>query len=93
MTGWTAGYKRVDLPKDFAQEFANRLRAHDVGSMERLKLEEDTVSASSRKDGNNVDIDKEMLALSKNAAEFDALTEFVSGSIKQLRLAITGRNV
>ena len=89
----TPGYKRVDLPKDFAQEFANRLRARDVGSMERLKLEEDTVSASSRKDGNNVDIDKEMLALSKNAAEFDALTEFVSGSIKQLRLAITGRNV
>ena len=89
----TPGYKRVDLPKDFAQDFANRLRARELGSMERLKLEEDTVSASSRKDGNNVDIDKEMLALSKNAAEFDALTEFVSGSIKQLRLAITGRNV
>jgi flagellar basal body rod protein FlgB len=34
-----------------------------------------------------------MLSLSKNAAEFDALADFVSGSIKQLRLAITGRNL
>jgi flagellar basal-body rod protein FlgB len=89
----TPGYKRLDLPKDFAQQFAARVRAHDAGSMPRPELVEDLTSASQRKDGNNVDLDKEMMALSKNSAEFDVLTEFVSGSIKQLRLAITGRAV
>lgn len=29
--------------------------------------------------------------MNRNAAEYDALTEFVSGSLKQLRVAITGR--
>ena len=29
--------------------------------------------------------------MSKNEAEYEMLTEFVSGSIKQLKLAITGR--
>ena len=44
-----------------------------------------------RKDGNNVEVDKELLAIGKNVMEFDTLTEFVSGSIRQLRMAITGR--
>jgi flagellar basal body rod protein FlgB len=55
-------------------------------------LAQDTVTPSQRKDGNNVVLDRELLAMNQNGAEFDALTEFVSGSIKQLRLAVTGRN-
>ena len=31
--------------------------------------------------------------MSKNGAEYDMLAEFVSGSIKQLKLAITGRSM
>ena len=38
-----------------------------------------------------MEIDKELLALGKNVAEYDVLTEFVSGSIRQLRMAISGR--
>lgn len=87
----TPGYKRVDFPKDFARELASRIRAGEARSIEIPKLVEDLTSTSQRKDGNNVDVDREMMALSKNAAEYDMLTEFVSGSIKRLRLAITGR--
>jgi flagellar basal-body rod protein FlgB len=87
----TPGYKRVDFPREFAHELASRIRAGEARSIEIPKLVADLTTSSSRKDGNNVDVDKEMMALSKNAAEYDTLAEFVSGSIKQLRLAITGR--
>jgi flagellar basal-body rod protein FlgB len=89
----TPGYKRVDFPKNFAHELSARIRAGQARHVEIPEMVEDTTTSSIRKDGNNVDVDKEMMALSKNAAEFDVLAEMVSGSIKQLRLAITGRTL
>ena len=86
----TPGYKRVDLPRDFAKDFAARVRAG--GGVPTPVLVEDTAAPSQRKDGNNVILDHELMAMNRNAAEYDALTEFVSGSLKQLRLAITGRS-
>lgn len=86
----TPGYKRLEISRDFQKEFASALRAG--GSVPTPVLAQDTVTPSQRKDGNNVVLDRELLAMNQNGAEFDALTEFVSGSIKQLRLAITGRN-
>ena len=86
----TPGYKRVDLPRDFSKEFAARVRAG--GSAPVPVLAQDTAAPSQRKDGNNVVLDHEMMAMNRNVAEYDALTEFVSGSLKQLRLAITGRS-
>jgi flagellar basal-body rod protein FlgB len=89
----TPGYKRVDFPKEFAHELASRIRSGDPKSVAIPELVEDLTTSSQRKDGNNVDMDKELMAMSKNAAEFDVLADFVSGSIKQLRLAITGRSI
>ena len=86
----TPGYKRLEISREFQKEFAAALRAG--GSVPTPVLAQDTVTPSQRKDGNNVVLDRELLAMNQNGAEFDALTEFVSGSIKQLRLAITGRN-
>jgi len=87
----TPGYRRADLPRDFSAEFAARLRSGDLASAPAAKIVEDLTATTQRKDGNNVELDKELLALSKNTAEYDTLTEFVSGSIKRLRMAITGR--
>ena len=88
----TPGYKRVDLPKDFSQEFATHLRSGGGASAPMPTIVQDSAASSRRKDGNTVQLDKELLAMSKNEAEYDMLTEFVSGSIKQLKLAITGRS-
>lgn len=86
----TPGYKRLDLPPDFAKDLTARIRAG--GSAPAPVLTEDTASPSKGKDGNNVVLDHELVAMNRNAAEFDALAEFVSGSLKQLHLAITGRS-
>jgi len=87
----TPGYKRVDLPKEFEQEFAARLRGGEVARATTPVPIADPSAVTQRKDGNNVELDHELLALSRNSLQFDTLTEFVSGSIKALRLAITGR--
>lgn len=89
----TPGYKRVDLPREFATEFAAKLRAGTLRGAPAPAIVEDKFAVSQRKDGNNVALDAELLALTRNSIEFDTLSELVSGSLKQLRLAITGRSI
>jgi flagellar basal-body rod protein FlgB len=55
------------------------------------RTETDSLSPATRADGNNVQIDRELLEMSKNTMNFDALTNFASGSLKQLKMAIIGR--
>lgn len=88
----TPGYKRVDIDPSFAAEFAARIRAGEAATAPRARLMVDAGATSQRTDGNTVEVDKELLAMGKNGAEFEVLTDFVSGSLKQLRMAITGRS-
>lgn len=44
-----------------------------------------------RQDGNNVDLDKEMGDLSKNALMFNTVTQLLAGQISSMRTAITGK--
>lgn len=55
------------------------------------KLAEDASARSLRPDGNTVEIERELLSMNRNAVEFEYLSDLVSGNLKQLRLAITGR--
>jgi flagellar basal-body rod protein FlgB len=57
------------------------------------KLAEDVYARTVRPDGNTVEIEHELLAMNRNAVEYEFLTELVSRNIKQLKLAITGRQV
>ena len=88
----TPGYKRVDLDDSFQKDFAARFKAGEKTSTIQPKLFTDFHTTSERTDGNNVEVDKELLAMGQNGTEFETLTEFVSGSLKQLRMAITGRS-
>ena len=89
----TPGYHRVDVAPSFADQLKARL---DSGTLDAtdptLKpvLAEDPNARSVRPDGNNVEIERELLAMNKNSVEYDYLTEVVSTNIKQLKMAITG---
>jgi len=87
----TPGYKRVDLPKSFSEQFATQLKSGNANEINVPKLAPDSEAQSSRMDGNNVDMDKELLAMSSNSMQYDTLTEFASNSLKQLKMAITGQ--
>jgi flagellar basal-body rod protein FlgB len=90
----TPGFHRLDIAPDFAQQLKARMEAGDLSSGPSSlvpRLTEDANARSIRPDGNTVEIEHELLEMNRNAVEFDYLTDVVSGNLKQLRLAITGR--
>jgi flagellar basal-body rod protein FlgB len=90
----TGGFRRLDIAPDFAVQLRARVAAGDVGKTVdtlRPQLAEDQTARSVRPDGNTVEIERELLAMNRNAVEYDYLSEVVSGNLKQLKLAISGR--
>jgi flagellar basal-body rod protein FlgB len=79
-----------------APSFATQLKAQMAsGTLSTAdttppQLAEDPTARSVRPDGNNVEIERELLAMNKNSIEYDYLTQVVSGNLKQLKMAITG---
>lgn len=87
----TPGFKRVELDKSFTKVFSDALRSGSPASVALPSVVTDVNSPSQRKDGNNVVLQDELLAMGKNAVEYDALSEFVSYSMRIARMAISGR--
>jgi flagellar basal-body rod protein FlgB len=91
----TPGFRRLDVAPDFAQQLKARLASGDLataGASLRPQLAEDPTARSIRPDGNTVEIERELLAMNRNAVEFEYLSEVVSSNLKQLKLAISGRS-
>ena len=91
----TPGFRRLDVAPDFAQQLKARLEAGDLSANAAAitpRLSEDPNARSLRPDGNTVEIEHELLAMNRNAVEFEYLSDVVSGNLKQLKLAITGRS-
>ena len=92
----TPGFRRMDLAPDFATQLKARMAAGNFGRNAdsiRPQLAEDQTARSVRPDGNTVEIERELLAMNRNVVEYEYLTEIVSGNIKQLKMAITGRSM
>lgn len=90
----TPGYRRLEVAPDFAEQLKASSRTGELAQTARTitpTLVQDPFARSVRPDGNSVEIEQELLAMNKNAVEYEFLTEIVSGNIKQLKMAITGR--
>ncbi len=90
----TPGYHRLDIAPDFDQQLKSRMATGDfAASADTLKphLAEDLNARSLRPDGNTVEIERELLAMNANAIQHEYLTELISGNLKQLKMAISGR--
>lgn len=89
----TPGYRRLDVGSDFERQLRNELTAGGtVGRHPALRptLSEDPLARTVRPDGNNVEIETELMAMNRNSMEYDYLSEIVSQNLKQLKLAISG---
>lgn len=89
----TPGYRRLDVSTDFASQLRTKLQAgklSEVASMQPAVVE-DLSARSVRPDGNSVEIEHELIAMSRNTVEYDYLTEIVTRNIKQMKMAISGR--
>jgi len=87
----TPGYKRIEVEKGFSAVFAKALNGGSPLKAGLPKTVTDLQSPAQRKDGNNVVLQDELMAMTKNSAEYEALGEFVSFSMRTLRMAITGK--
>jgi flagellar basal-body rod protein FlgB len=89
----TPGYKRSDIKADFAKELQKLASSNDVQSISQFEapIGVDLNSPSVRPDGNNVQLDTELLKMSENAMQFEFLAQYASNSLKRIETAITGR--
>jgi len=88
----TPGYRRVDVAKTFLQELQQQFKTGGAtGPSPKAMIEPDSDARSTRADGNNVQLDTELLQLGSNGLQYEVLTDFVSGSLARLKTAITGR--
>ncbi len=89
----TPGYKRIDVSPAFETQLAALLNRGDLKGISSLEptLVVDPSAGAVGPDGNNVELDHELLNVNRNALEYQVLTEFVSSSLKHLKTAISGR--
>jgi len=89
----TPGFKRSDLKVDFAQQLQKLAAGDDLQSIANLEIqiEVDLNSPSVRPDGNNVQLDTELLKMNQNSMQFEFLAQYVSNSLKRIETAITGQ--
>ena len=87
------GYKRIDLEASFASQLKSAIGGKDIEQILSLKpsLTVDSTAVSNTKDGNTVQLEKEMLKMNQNSVAHAVETQLVTGQLLRLRLAITGR--
>ena len=89
----TPHYKRLDVAPAFATELRQALHTGEPARLAELRprLGVDATAVAMRKDGNTVDLEKEMMQLTQNYLENQVEQQLITGSMLKLRLAITGR--
>ncbi len=87
----TPGYKRLQVSGDFSKAFNEALKSNKLAKLQAPSVVTDMATPAQRKDGNNVILQDELLAMGKNGSEYEALVDFVGGSMRTLKMAIMGR--
>lgn len=86
----TPRYRRLDV--SFEEAVRGILAAESAGVVPGIEPEVREVEGlAARADGNNVDIDQEMAALSKNSLLYQTITQVLASRLGTMRSAITGR--
>lgn len=87
------GYKRVDVAPDFAAQLKQALASGDTAQIQNLQptLTLDANAIANTKDGNTVQLEKELMKMNQNTVAHALETQIVTGQLLRLRLAITGR--
>jgi flagellar basal-body rod protein FlgB len=90
----TPHYRRIDVNPSFATELSQAVAAQDTSKLSSLQpsLEADMTAVASRRDGNTVDLEKELMNLNQNTLAHNVETHLITNSLFRLRMAATGRS-
>lgn len=91
----TPNYKRLDVAPSFQAELHQAVASQDAAAMGGLKpqLQVDPNATAQTQDGNTVQLESELMQLSKNGVAHTLETQLITGTLVRLRLAITGRPI
>lgn len=86
----TPGYKKrtVAFEENLAQEVKRARKGNKIIDLTKITPTISTSYTRYRLDGNNVDINEEMVELYKNTVRYDMLISSVSNNIKRLNLVL-----
>jgi len=87
----TPGYRRMDLSPDFAAQLKASSENGSLSDAPNPTLVEDPNARAVRADGNNVEIEHELLAMNQSSVEYEYEANIVTSNIKQLKMAISGQ--
>ncbi|HZR21881.1 MAG TPA: flagellar basal body protein [Verrucomicrobiae bacterium] len=90
----TPGYKRLDLAPTFQSELDRACATRDAHQIVSLQpaLAPDPNAVPNSKDGNTVNLEKEMAQLNQNTLAHSLETQLVSNMLLRLRMAITAKS-
>lgn len=88
----TPGYQRIDLDPSFEAKLQTLFERGDNAGIEALtpSIQKDPNARAIGPDGNNVQLDSEMVQINQNALNHDFLSLFISNNIKHINAAISG---
>ena len=88
----TPHYKRIDVNSTFGTELKRAISNNQVsdirGVQPRIEVDQDAVAQN--RDGNSVQLEKELVHLQKNMVAHQLQTKMITGKLTSLRKAITG---
>lgn len=89
----TPGYKRMDVAPSFSTELSRACAARDGAQISSLKpqLAVDANATTTSPDGNNVNLEDELIKMNENMLAHALETQLVSGQLMKLKMAITGK--
>jgi flagellar basal-body rod protein FlgB len=89
----TPHYQRIELSRSFQDQLRGAISGGNTARLRSLRpsLTVDTKALSTRKDGNTVNLERELVDLGQNGLQFAVESQVVSASLAKLRLAITGK--
>jgi len=89
----TPNYKRVDVAPNFSSELGRAMANGNTEDIANLQpsLTVDTTAVASRRDGNTVQLETELLKLNQNSLSHTMESQLLTSSLLRLRMAITGR--
>ena len=89
----TPNYKRIDIAPSFRAELNKAIAEKSPSKIRNLRpvIEEDLTALASNRDGNSVQLDRELLEMNQNYLSYSLQTRMINGTFSKLKLAITGR--
>jgi flagellar basal-body rod protein FlgB len=89
----TPNYKRVDISPGFASQLSTAIGSGSAARIRGIRptISIDQTAVAQNRDGNSVQLEKEMIYLQRNMVAHHLQTQMLTGTYSKLQTAIRGR--